>query len=69
MTKWEYCAINANMDTGKKILKLFKEEAPQEIENVHKTMVTLGEDGWELVNLTQISQPNARVYYFKRPIV
>ncbi len=65
--KWEYCAINDNLDKGKKFLKFFAEGTPKEIGNVHQTMVELGQDDWELVTLTQINEPNARVYYFKRP--
>ena len=65
---WEYCAINDHLDKKKKFLKFFAEGKPSEIEDVHKTMVKLGQEGWELVTLTQISEPNARVYYFKRPI-
>lgn len=66
--QWEYCAIRANINDSKKFLKIFAEGKPSAIEDVHKTMVQLGQEGWELVTLTQISQPDARVYYFKRPV-
>ena len=66
-TTWEYCAIRANVNDNKKFLKYFDAGKPETIEDVHATIARLGHDGWELVTLTQISQPDARVYYFKRP--
>ncbi len=71
MTKWEYCAIRSSIADGKDFLKLFSASAgepPKEIKDVHQTIAKLGLEGWELVTLTQINQPDARVYYFKRPV-
>lgn len=68
--KWEYCAIRADVGGGAMKLKfLSKGPDPEirDISDVHTTMATLGEDGWELISLAQISEPDARVYYFKRP--
>ena len=67
MTTWEYCAIRADINSGKNYLKFFSEGTPSEINDVHESCAQLGRDGWELVTLTQISQPDSRVYYFKRP--
>ncbi len=70
MKKWEYCAIRANIENKKKFLKYFDttEHKLVEIEDPHTTIAQLGEDGWEMINLVQISNPDARVYYFKRII-
>ncbi|MDX1521855.1 MAG: hypothetical protein R3264_09525 [Anaerolineae bacterium] len=67
MTTWEYCAIRADINSGKNYLKFFSEGSPSEIKDVHESCAQLGREGWELVTLTQISQPDSRVYYFKRP--
>ena len=70
MTKWEYCAIRANIGDDVKKLKFFNPTPEAEIldiEDVHQTIAKLGQEGWELVSLAQISQPDARVYYMKRP--
>ena len=71
MTKWEYCAIRSNVGDGKNFLKFFDasgEGGPKEVSDAHQTIAQLGLEGWELVTLTQISQPDARVYYLKRPL-
>ncbi|MFQ5570641.1 MAG: hypothetical protein ACE5G0_13240 [Rhodothermales bacterium] len=68
VVKWEYCALRANINDGKKFLKYFAAGKPSSIEDIHRTMAELGQEGWELVSLAQISQPDARVYYFKRPL-
>ncbi len=67
MTTWEYCAIRADINSGKNYLKFFCEGAASEIPDVHKACHELGQKGWEMITLTQISQPDSRVYYFKRP--
>jgi hypothetical protein len=70
MQKWEYCAIRADLRGEVKKLK-FLSSGPdseiQDIADVHMTMASLGEQGWEMISLIQISEPDARVYYFKRP--
>ncbi|MHA2092852.1 MAG: hypothetical protein ACW98K_18555 [Candidatus Kariarchaeaceae archaeon] len=70
MTTWEYCAIRVNIDDGKKFLKYFDTTAHKtvNIEDPHASIAQLGEDGWEMVNLAEITNPNARVYYFKRKL-
>ncbi|OLS28187.1 MAG: hypothetical protein HeimC2_08420 [Candidatus Heimdallarchaeota archaeon LC_2] len=68
-TTWKYCAINDSFEKQVKKLKFFDSEGNHtvtEIQDVHKEIAKLGEDGWELVSLQQISQPNARVYYLKK---
>ena len=70
MTKWEYCAIRASVDGKVKKLKSFSptgEHSASDIEDVHLEIAKLGNESWELVTLTQISNPDSRVYYFKRP--
>ncbi len=66
-TNWEYCAIRANVGGDKKFLKYFSDGQKTPIEDIHGTIAALGREGWEMVTLTQISNPDARVYYFKRP--
>ena len=70
MAKWEYCAIRASIN-GEVIKLKFFSSTPDakvvDIDDVHQSIAKLGEDGWEMVTLAQISQPDARVYYFKRP--
>ena len=71
MTKWEYCAIRGDLEGGAKKLKFFSPTPNSEVrdvEDIHQSIAQLGLEGWELVSLAQISQPDARVYYFKRPI-
>lgn len=71
MTNWEYCAIRANIGSEVKKLKFFSptpESEIRDIDDVHQTIAQLGEDGWEMVSLVQIAEPDARVYYFKRPV-
>ena len=71
MAKWEYCAIRANLGSDVKKLKFFSATPDSEIRDiadVHQTIAQLGTEGWEMVSLVQISQPDARVYYFKRPV-
>jgi len=70
VTKWEYCAIRASINGEVKKLKYFSSTPDAkvvDIDDVHQSIAKLGEDGWEMVTLAQISQPDARVYYFKRP--
>ncbi len=70
MPSWEYCAIRANIDSDVKKLKFFSstpESEIRDVEDVHQAIAQLGEEGWEMISLVQISQPDARVYYFKRP--
>jgi hypothetical protein len=70
MTKWEYCAIRASVNGEVMKLKYFSptpEAKVVDINDVHQSIARLGQEGWEMVSLTQISQPDARVYYFKRP--
>lgn len=71
MTKWEYCAIRSNIEDDRNFLKHFTADSDEgkvsEVEDVHQTTAQLGTEGWELVTLQQISDPDARVYYFKRP--
>ncbi len=70
MSKWEYCAIRDSLTGEGRKLKFFSstpDAKVEDIDDVHKSIAKLGEDGWEMVSLTQISQPDARVYYFKRP--
>ncbi len=70
MTKWEYCAIRASINGEVMKLKYFSSTPDAkvvDIDDVHQSIAKLGEDGWEMVTLAQISQPDARVYYFKRP--
>ncbi len=70
MQKWEYCAIRSDIRGGAKKLKFLNsgpEAEVRDIEDIHRTMASLGEQGWEMVSLVQISEPDARVYYFKRP--
>jgi hypothetical protein len=70
-TKWEYCAIKINnTEDKKKVLKYFsptKDHKLEEITDPHETIAKLGNDGWELIFLTDLREPNAKVYYFKRP--
>jgi len=69
MTKWEYCAINT--EAG---LKYFQAEGNHSVEkyteknidNVHRNIAKLGNEGWELVTHGPIAS-GASVYYFKRP--
>ena len=66
---WQYCAIRMNIDGSAKKLKYFDAEGNHkgsDIEDPHKEIAKLGLEGWELVSLTQIQKPDARVYYFKR---
>ena len=66
---WLYCAINDNLTNNSKKLKLFYPDGNHhvtEIQDVHKEIAKLGKKGWELITLQQITQPNARVYYFKK---
>ncbi|MHA2030387.1 MAG: hypothetical protein ACW99A_16920 [Candidatus Kariarchaeaceae archaeon] len=68
-TTWKYCAINDNLDKKVKKLKFFDSEGNHtvtDIQDVHMEIAKLGGEGWELVTLQQISQPNARVYYMKK---
>lgn len=68
-TTWQYCAINDNIDKKVKKLKFFDADGNHkvsEIQDVHLEIAKLGNEGWELVTLQQISQPNARVYYLKK---
>ncbi len=68
-TKWQYCAINDNLDTKVKKLKFFYADGNHKgskVDDIHKEIAKLGNKGWELVSLHQINQPNARVYYFKK---
>ncbi|MCE7736288.1 MAG: hypothetical protein GPJ54_15515 [Candidatus Heimdallarchaeota archaeon] len=68
-TIWQYCAINDNIDKKVKKLKFFDADGNHkvsEIQDVHMEIAKLGNEGWELVTLQQISQPNARVYYLKK---
>ncbi len=67
-TIWEYCAIRTNINQEKKVLKYFSEGKAEPIEDVHAAIARLGQNGWEMITLTQISEPDARVYYFKRPV-
>ncbi|MHA2253877.1 MAG: hypothetical protein ACXAD7_26225 [Candidatus Kariarchaeaceae archaeon] len=68
MKTWEYCAIRVNIDDDKKFLKYFdtSEHKVVNIKDAHTAIAELGSDGWEMVNLAELSNPNARVYYFKR---
>jgi hypothetical protein len=71
MSSWEYCALRANIDSDVKKLKFFSptpESEVRDVEDIHQTIAQLGEEGWEMISLVQISQPDARVYYFKRPV-
>ncbi len=71
MTKWEYCAIRASVNGEVMKLKYFSpspEAKVVDINDVHQSIARLGEEGWEMISLTQISQPDARVYYFKRAV-
>ena len=71
MTKWEYCAVRASLNGEVKKLKYFSSSPDpkvEDVDDVHQAIAKLGEDGWEMVTLAQISQPDARVYYFKRPL-
>jgi hypothetical protein len=69
MKRWEYSAIRDNLGSDVKKLKYFSngpDSEIQDVDDVHRTIAQLGKDGWEMVSLVQISQPDARVYYFKR---
>lgn len=68
MKNWEYCAIRVNLNDDKKFLKYFDTTKHKvvDITDPHETIARLGEDGWEMVNLVQLTNPDARVYYFKR---
>ncbi len=71
MSSWEYCAIRDMIGSEVTKLKFFStgpDSEIRDIDDVHQTIAQLGQDGWEMVSLVQISQPDARVYYFKRPV-
>ncbi len=70
MQSWEYCAIRANLSDDKKFLKYFdtNEHKTVKIEDPHTAIAQLGEDGWEMISITELSEPKARVYYFKRKV-
>ncbi|MHA2365252.1 MAG: hypothetical protein ACXAC7_14935 [Candidatus Hodarchaeales archaeon] len=67
--KWEYCAIFDPVNGKQKKLKFFSEtknHKVSEIDDVHQSIAQLGIKGWELIFMNQISNPDARVYYFKK---
>lgn len=70
MTKWQYCAIKTDIgDNPVTKLKYFDSSSNHtvsKIEDTHQTIAKLGDEGWELVTLTEINNGKARVYYFKR---
>jgi hypothetical protein len=72
MLKWEYCAIKEDLGESKiKKLKYFSssgEHKGKKLDDIHQQIAMLGEEGWELVTLTEISNPAGRVYYFKKQI-
>ena len=72
MVKWEYCALKEDLGEGKtKKMKIFDSAGGHKgskIDDMHQQIAVLGQDGWELVTLTEISNPAGRVYYFKRQI-
>ena len=72
MTKWQYCAIKVDLGESKtKKLKFFSstgDHTASKIEDIHLKIAKLGEEGWELVTLTEISDPSGRVYYFKKSV-
>ena len=70
MQKWKYCAIKKELDDTKVLkLKMFDaagKHKGSKIPDVHQEIAKLGDDGWELITLTEITQPHAIVYYFKK---
>lgn len=72
MVKFEYCALKSDLDGAKETkLKFFNAEGKhkgEKVTDIHRKIAELGHDGWDLVTLTQISDPNARVYYFKKEL-
>ena len=72
MTKWVYCAIKEDLGESKiKKLKFFSSSGDHKgskIDDIHQEIAKLGEDGWELVTLTEIHSPSGRVYYFKKSV-
>ena len=66
---WEYCALRMNIDGSAKKLKFFDADGNHKVSDItdpHLEIAKLGNDGWELITLTQIQKPDARVYYLKR---
>ena len=72
MLKWQYCAIKEDLGEGKtKKLKYFSSSGDHKgskLDDIHQQIAILGEDGWELLTLTEISNPAGRVYYFKKQV-
>ena len=72
MNRYEYCAIRDNLDGEKKIkLKFFDaggNHKATEITDVHRNIAQLGMNGWEMIKFSQFTEPNARIYYFKKAI-
>ena len=66
---WKYCAIRAQIDGSIKKLKFFDADGNHKVTDIkdpHLEIAKLGQDGWEMVTLTEITNPNSRVYYFKK---
>ena len=70
LNTYEYCAIKTDLDGDKETkLKFFDakgEHKGSKITDVNRKIAELGIEGWELVTLVQLTDPKARVYYFKR---
>lgn len=70
MVKWKYCAIKTDLgekpETKLKYFDPTKNHTVTNVEDTHQTIAKLGEEGWELVTLTEINKGTARVYYFKK---
>jgi len=70
-TQFEYCAIRRNHDGSAKKLKYFDANGDHRVEDIqdpHREIAKLGQAGWELVTLTDLTSPAATVYYLKREI-
>lgn len=64
MPKWEYKAVNERSIVDHAAANAGgKSASEQRAEAWNK----LGDDGWELVCVTDQGSPNSRAYYFKRP--
>ena len=64
--KWEYTVIPIRTQIHS---DHFQAEKPPVIENVQKDLNTLGNEGWELVGIQDISLPDGRMFtvaYLKR---
>ena len=72
MDTYEYCSIKEEFEGDKKAtLDIYDAEGRHKqagVEDLQRNIAQLGKNGWEMISVTQLSDPKSLVYFFKKKV-